>query len=154
MPVGDRAIMGMPQGRAILSPGGLPAWVRRQPKPHRQANGSTGLYPLQAPPPGLQCAPALDASATCPVRGREHHRPRPLPQRCGDVAALWPGGQHRPAAARAGGMRPGALTMAPIREVTELLGHSSLNQTMQYVHLALPHTHAIVNRMTGQFLHD
>lgn len=44
------------------------------------------------------------------------------------------------------------MSGADIREVKEILGHKSLRMTMRYVHLALPHTRGVVERMAQQFL--
>jgi integrase len=46
------------------------------------------------------------------------------------------------------------MSGADIREVAEILGHKSLRMTMKYIHLALPHTRGVVERMAQQFLSE
>jgi integrase len=45
-----------------------------------------------------------------------------------------------------------AMSGASLREIAEILGHKTLQQTMKYAHLTAPHTTGIVERMAAQFL--
>jgi integrase len=45
-----------------------------------------------------------------------------------------------------------AMSGADLREIAEILGHRSLEQTRKYTHLTEPHTRGVLERMAAQFL--
>ena len=45
-----------------------------------------------------------------------------------------------------------AMSGASQREIAEILGHGTLNQTMKYTHLTEPHTRGVLERMAQQHL--
>lgn len=47
-----------------------------------------------------------------------------------------------------------AMSGASLRDIAEILGHSTIQQTMLYAHLTQGHTDKVVERMTQQFLNN
>ena len=45
-----------------------------------------------------------------------------------------------------------AMSGASLREIAEILGHKTLNQTMRYAHLTEPYTRGVLQRMVAQYL--
>ena len=45
-----------------------------------------------------------------------------------------------------------AMSGASLREIAELLGHSTIHMTMLYTHLMPSHTHSVVEKMAAQWL--